>query len=138
MGEHIWLVRNPEGRVIGASVTPAGAVRDVKSHCGATTGAAMTELSQVVYADRNAGSYKWAGYTLTREPLPTGTAGVTRYDGEPQANGSLCCATLTVHGRDYICGEKADHHGEHISPVSHMKWCDNRRPTTPTRGSDVR
>ena len=72
MGEHIWLVRNPEGRVIGASVTPAGALRDVKSHCGATTGAAMTELSQVTVVVE--GRY---GYTLTREPLPApaGTAG---------------------------------------------------------------
>ena len=69
MADRIWIVRSPEGRRIGASVTAAGAVRDVKSHCGATTGFAMTELAEVVYDNRHSEHYEHNGYTLTREPL---------------------------------------------------------------------
>jgi hypothetical protein len=67
MSNHIWIVRDPSGKVIGASVVPRGAIRDVKAHCGATTAGIMNELSRTV--DTTGQHYAQDGYTLTREPL---------------------------------------------------------------------
>jgi hypothetical protein len=67
MSEHIWIVRDPSGKVIGASVVPRGAIRDVKAHCGSTTAGIMNKLSCTV--DTTGQHYAQDGYTLTREPL---------------------------------------------------------------------
>lgn len=76
MGEHIWVVRDACGTLVGAGSTYYSA-----------TGEAYGNVLMHLYdkgkleraAENGATTVTHNGYTLTREPLPTGTAGV----GEP-------------------------------------------------------
>lgn len=76
MGEHIWIVRDPSGTVIGAGTRPVSAVCEMEraeQHNPAfLTLFGALERSYPDWVIR----YEANGYTLTREPLPTGTAGV--------------------------------------------------------------
>lgn len=71
MADHIWIVRAPDGRVIGASVrSEASAILDTLGHCGSTTRTHMGRLQRHVELQGvPQNSYEKDGYTLTREPL---------------------------------------------------------------------
>jgi len=66
-------VRDPSGRVIGASVIPRRAVQDAMSHCGSTTKAVMMDMEDAVYDNKHGERYEVNGYTLTRETLAAAT-----------------------------------------------------------------
>lgn len=89
MADHIWIVRDPNGKVIGVSVVASGAIGDVQAHCGATTYGIMQRMYGSVHSGL-ANSCEQEGYTLTREPLSAPVAA-----SEPVAcNRKACRAPL--------------------------------------------
>ncbi len=79
MGDHIWLVRNPGGRVLSASVqNVGGALNELANAGNGNHHRAYMHFFRECWEDypNHKDRYEHNGYTLTREPLPTGTAGV--------------------------------------------------------------
>ena len=83
MGDHIWLVRNPGGRVLSASVqNVGGALNELANAGNGNHHRAYMHFFRECWEDypNHKDRYEHNGYTLTREPLPTGTAGVVGLD----------------------------------------------------------
>jgi hypothetical protein len=68
MSEHIWIVRDPSGKVIGASA--------IDAYCAADEFGGRDSLALSYAIDNETGpTYTANGYTLTREPLPPAPEG---------------------------------------------------------------
>ena len=118
MSDFIWIVRDPSGTVIGAGTRPVSAVCEMElaeQHNPAfLTLLGALERSYPDWVVR----YEANGYTLTREPLPSGTAGVvTEADARDAARWRLVRKYLSVDG-EFV--------SEHSS--KHVQWvqCDEK------------
>ena len=145
MGEHIWIVRDPSGTVIGAGTRPVSAVCEMEraeQHNPAfLTLFGALERSYPDWVIR----YEANGYTLTREPLPTGTAGVgddTRLldalEDEKLLTGSFYpfdgVWRIEMHGDEYEGPTLRD--AIRAALAASTRTGEDDHPTTPTRGSD--
>lgn len=74
MSNAIWILRAPDGRVVGAGVRSAeGACIDALCHCGSTAETDIRELLTImVLQDVPADRYEHAGYVLARGEVANG------------------------------------------------------------------